>query len=1005
VTTTRLIGGRAITGREWETLQQVLGHSTNAEVAAALGISVRTVESHVSKLLAKFEVADRRDLIQMVQAQLSDAPTRVAPPISLLRMVNAGRFVGRASEMDQLHREWNAVQSGATPRIALVVGDAGLGKSKLVAEFARQLSQQDSPLVLYGRCDEDSGGAFDAIGQAISPYIEACNPVALAEHLGDLTSELRRICPDSRMHFPSGHAEEMPLDPNINRMRMFGAAVGVLRQAAEAAPILLVIDDLHWAPAPTLRFLTYLVKSKFQGRMLILCTYRPQPVSSAMIDFLGDLSRDIAPTQIHLDELLRSDVVELLESVTDLQISRERLAQEVFSETRGNPLFVAELIRNLTDNSAALSATSNDVPRGIKDVIASRSRRLAQETQELLRTAAVLGHEFDLILLQHVAHIDDQALLAAIEEAVQANLLFDVTVAAPRAVERYAFCHAIVHRAILEGVSAARRRRLHAAAARALEELYSDGLSERADEIARHLVEAGQVTDRADTVRYLTMAGRSALGSSAVEEALGFFDRAMVLTESSDASERAELSYQRGMAQRALGQWSDSVASLSKALDLYAEVDDAVAISRTCQAASQTIFWSFRTREARDLALYGLGLIGDASGRERGRLLGALAFANAWNGDYEASTQNIAEELELAERTGDTELKGHALAMRAMQLPAFLQHGNAVAAGYEALQILRYTDDAWTYASVLGFMNYTLVGLGRLEEAAKIGAELDQVANRVGNYAAQQHYSRMKAMMEFFRRGSIPDLERFARRDLEFCEAVGPGVREHSLSWLGLSNFLAGKWSEAKTLYSAALDIEVENTAMVGWSWSSLFEILAYLGDAEAAMELFNRHRHNLPTPGRPNTCGSWTAGLAAVEGLAILKRFNEAAELLPVLEGFLDETAVVCIEFRGGRLVKRAVAVAAAAAGEWSRAETYFLAALADAESMPHVVEHAHTLRFFGQMLLTRGDDESTARGRRYLEAALAEYSHLEMPRHVALCRPGLSEKESVPTQRLGTL
>ncbi|MEE6164172.1 MULTISPECIES: ATP-binding protein [unclassified Mycolicibacterium] len=990
--TTHSIGGRTITGREWETLQQVLGHSTNAEVAAALGISVRTVESHVSKLLAKFEVADRRDLIQMVQAQLSDAPNPVAPPISLLRMVNAGRFVGRAGEMDQLQREWNAVQTGATPRIALVVGDAGIGKSKLVAEFARWVSEQDSPLVLYGRCDEDSGGAFDAIGQAISPYIESCNPLALAEHLGDLTSELRRICPDSRMHFPSGHADEMPLDPNINRMRMFGAAVGVLRQAAEAAPILLVIDDLHWAPAPTLRFLTYLVKSKFQGRMLVVCTYRPQPVSSAMIDFLGDLSRDIAPTQIHLDELLRSDVVELLESVTDLQISRERLAQEIFSETRGNPLFVAELIRNLTDNSAVLSATSNDVPRGIKDVIASRSRRLTQETQELLRTAAVLGHEFDLILLQHVAHVDDQALLAAIEEAVQANLLFDVTAAAPRAVERYEFCHAIVHRAILEGVSAARRRRLHAAAGRALEELYSDDLAERADEIARHLVEAGQITDRADTVRYLTMAGRAALGSSAVEEALGFFDRAMVFTESSEASERAELSYQRGMAQRALGQWSDSVVSLSKALDLYAEVDDAVAISRTCQAASQTIFWSFRTKEARDLALYGLGLIGDASGRERGRLLGALAFASAWDGDYDASAQNIEEELEIADQTGDTGLKGHALAMRAMQLPAFLQHADAVAAGYEALQILRYTDDAWTYSSALGFMNYALVGLGRLDEAAKIGAELDQVANRVGNYAAQQQHSRMKAMIEFFRRGSIPDLERFARRDLEFCEAVGPGVREHSLAWLGLSNFLAGKWSEAKTLYSAALDIEAANTAMVGWGWSSLFESLAYLGDAQAAMELFDQHRHTLPTPGRPNTCGSWTAALAAVEGLAILKRFDQAAELLPVLEEFLEKTAVVCIEFRGGRLVKRAVAVAAAAAGDWSRAESCFLGALADAQSMPHVVEHAHTLRFFGQMLLTRGEELSTARGRRYLEAASTEYSRLEMPRHVALCRSGLS-------------
>jgi tetratricopeptide (TPR) repeat protein/DNA-binding CsgD family transcriptional regulator len=981
---------RNITSREWEVLMAVMNHQSNAEIAASLSISVRTVESHVSNLLTKFEVSDRSGLVAAVRANEDAGPVRIEAPPSLLRMANAGEFVGRRPELRQLHNEWGEVKEGAQ-RLVLVSGDAGIGKSRLVAEFVRQISVTDHALVLHGRCDEDVAGPFEAVGQALTPYIRACDPARLAAELGDLAEELSRIVPNSGLRSPRVPVDAMRSDPRFIRSRLFDAITRVFRQASTSSPMVLAVDDLHWAPEPTLHLLRHLVQTQTPERTLIVCTLRTGYFSDALIDFLAELRRDSMPAQIHLGGLQQLEIARLLGTDVGSPLSRddifsERLAYDIFSETRGNPLYAGELIRSLGEDSGPKSAGNADVPHGVKDIVAARVRRLRQETQTLLGMAAVLGQAFELSVLQRLADVDDQTLLEGVEEATQAQLLYDVTGISPGAVERCEFVHAIVRKAIIESVSPARVRRIHAAAAAALEQLFSHALEERADEIARHLVQAGPITDSQNIVRYLTMAGRAALNSSAAEEGLRYLNQAMVIMDTAEASDRAELWFQRGLALRMIGRWPDSVASLRTALNIYAEVGDLNAISRTSCEATHTMFWFFRMQEARDLAAYGLKMLGSHEGAERGRLLGALSFAQAWSGEYDSSVHNIHEELEIASRLGDTGLGGHGLAMRAMQLPAFLEHREAVSAGYEALELLRDSDDVWTLTSMLGFLNYTLVGLGRLDDARAVGAELAPIAVRVGNYAAQQQHTRMNAMIEFFQAGSPAALEKFARKDLAFCHAVGLATPEHSLGWLGLAKFLAGDWEEAKDAYLAALETEA-NTAMVGWGWSALFELLAYMGDSQAAMRLLEKNRNTFPQLDKANTCGSWVAVLTAVEGLVVLGELERAAELLPAIEQCIQRTGVVCIEFRGGRLVKRSAAIAAAAAGDWTRAEGYFREALRDAESIPHVVERAHTLRFHGKMLLQTGQESSYERAKSYLQDARAAYVKLAMPRHVGIC------------------
>ena len=210
---------RGVTSRELEVLQAVRNHLANAEIAATLGISVRTVESHVSNLLTKFEVTSRSGLVAAVRANEDVGPARIEAPPSLLRMAKAGEFVGRLPELRQLHDEWKAVKEGAQ-RLVLVSGDAGIGKSRLVAEFTRQLLVDDEPLVLHGRCDEDVAGPFEAVGHALAPYIRASNPASLAGELGDVAAELETIIPISGIRLPGTPVDAVRSDPNITRLRL-----------------------------------------------------------------------------------------------------------------------------------------------------------------------------------------------------------------------------------------------------------------------------------------------------------------------------------------------------------------------------------------------------------------------------------------------------------------------------------------------------------------------------------------------------------------------------------------------------------------------------------------------------------------------------------------------------------------------------------------------------------------------------------------------------------------
>lgn len=980
---------KGVTLREAEVLDALRDHRSNAELAAALGISIRTVESHISSLLSKLGAISRTDLVKLAHGGGAEWRSKIALPPFLVTLCARGPFIGRDLERGILRRAWEQAAAGHQ-QLVLVTGEAGIGKSRLTAELALEVGLGGA-LVLYGRCDEEQTAPYQPVAEALVAYVHACPEPVLESQLGGLRSELGRLVP-GLLRDVTPDLDLFQTNPEMARYRLFEAVRLLVRGAAADAPLLIVLDDIHWASRPTLLLLRHIARALEPIPVMIVASFRDTDIGTELSDFLADVRRNTAAETLSLVGLNAIEMGELVSGTSTAVASNVAWAGAIHAETNGNPFFAVELVRHLQE-SGKPGPVALHVPASVREVVELRVRRLSDETERVLRIASVLGDEFELSTLREIADLDDTAVLDALEDATAAGLIHEVADnsvglgVANLGDERYRFNHAIVRKTLVEQLSAARRRRLHADAARILDtRQQSDGRRDRDDEIAHHLLQGGNVSDPGQTLKYLVRAGQAAIRSAGFEEALRLCQQGLALTGQVHSQEQAELLFQMGVAQRSLGLWDDAIMSWRRSLDVFTALEDVEAVGRVCEAASYNLSWAMHPEDAIAIARKGLRALSDRRSPERGRLLGVFACVSAWAGLYGESARAVDEVRELADQLDDELLLGHALAAETMQRTAFMEHREAAEAGTRAAEILRRHGDLWNLASVLGFLQVALVGLGRLDDARRVSDEVRPLAERLGNYGALSQATRMDAITRFFEDGDPTALDAFARRDLEFCRAIGIGLADHSQGWLGFAKFLKGDWSGAEPELREALRMELGTTAMAGWAWAFLFDLVAYSGDGGSVAAMLDARSGDLPHPGQPNRWGSWVMLLSVVEGLAMLGERDRASTYYPVLLDGIARTGAVCMSFRDGRLLERVAGIAAAAGGNWSAAQRHFEIALHQARTLPHRVEEAHTLRFTAQMFLDRAGSGDQTKAQRFLSAAGDHYRELGMAKHLEL-------------------
>ena len=374
--------------------------------------------------------------------------------------------------------------------------------------------------------------------------------------MGPGAANIAEIVPEIRGKLPDLETPRA-LEPGPARFRLFDSITTFLKNAAQRQPLMLVLDDLHWADRSSLLLLEFLAQEIATSHLLLVGAHRDVELSRdiPLSQTLGALVREQLYHRVQLDGLTRQEVGELVEGNAGITLTREA-AEVVHSRTDGNPFFVGEVTRGVTlGNVTQDEEWASVIPEGVRDAIGRRLNRLSDQCNDMLTTASFIGREFDFRLLVILSGgVSEDQMLQAIDEAVSGHLIEDVR----GHLDRYQFSHALIQQTLTGEVTTSRRVRMHARIAEALEALYGDAAENHAGELAHHFGESQTSNGVTKLVRYSRLAGERALASHAYEDAITHFERSLVArditlsgTEAAPDEEAAALLFGLARAQSA----------------------------------------------------------------------------------------------------------------------------------------------------------------------------------------------------------------------------------------------------------------------------------------------------------------------------------------------------------------------------------------------------------------------------------------------------------------------
>jgi len=913
-------------------------------------------------------------------------------------------FVGRQEERADLRR---CLDQAARGRGALVMigGEPGVGKTRLAEELLLE-ARQRGVLTLTGHCNEMEGAPpYIPFVEMLEATARTVPREAFREALGDAAPEVAKLMPELRRLFPD-IAAPLELPPEQERRYLFNSVQEFLERASRVQPLFLVWEDLHWADDATLLLLQHIAQRLHEMPMLIVGTYRDVELDVArpLARALQELTRQRLAHDLALKRLPEAEVAAMLRALSGREPPAS-LVKAVYRETEGNPFFVEEVFKHLAEEGKLFNAQGRwrsdlslgelEVPRGIRLVIGQRLERVCPECRRVLTAAAVIGRGFSFEVLEALGEAEADVLLDALDEAERAHLIASAAGGPAQAgarpgEARFAFAHELIRQTLLSGLSLPRRQRMHLRVAEAIERVYARALEEHAGDLAHHLYQAGTAAEPEKTAHYLALAGERALGAAAFEDALRHYEIALSLHPADDRAGRAHLLHKRGMALRSLGRREEALADWRQALDINEELADAGAVGRISTDISSELGWGARFEESLEIGRRGLVALGERVSAERCRLLGVVGRILTLSGQYAAANGMITQAVEMAEQLGDQRLLGEILDYKGRHHWCHAQYREAVDAGMRAAELLRSAGDLWNLADALWETEWSMLPLGRLDEAAKIGQELEPLAAGVGHLAALLCARYVRASRELMLTGDIDAWQESQRDNLEFAGSIGFGYRSWIHMWLGLGHFWGGRWEKALQDFQEGAKLEPAGWC-AGAAWGCLCRFKAYASDSNGALRILDEKREKLPRPGQANTMGAWTMLLAAVEGLAVLNEWDEASKLYPLVGEAIDTHAL--LDGTGVGLLQTVAGMAAGAGKQWEKAEEHFQTALRQAHELPHKLEQPEVRRWYARILIDRDGPGDREKARQFLTEAIAIYRRIGMPKHVEMAQALLGE------------
>jgi ATP/maltotriose-dependent transcriptional regulator MalT len=744
----------------------------------------------------------------------------------MLSQLMGGRFVGRTREMALL-RELLAGAAEGQPMVAMIGGEAGVGKTRLADRLAATASEE-GVRVLRGGCVP-----LGEQGVSFAPVIEALRDLDAAELeavAGLARAELGRLLPDPAW---SGEPAAGAAMANASRGQLFERLLDMVQRLAERAPLLWVMEDLHWADRSTRDLVAYLAASLRSGRVMMILTFRSDelPRLHPLRGLLGELGRNRRVHRLELARFTRAELAEQLAGLLDVD-PPTRLVADIYARSGGNPFFAEELVLAGGGTSPA------GLPPTLQEVLLTRVVRLSHQTQQLLRVAAAAGPGVTQPLLAAVAGMNETTLLDSLREAVDQQLLLPEPGGAG-----YLFRHALLAEAVYGELLPGERVGLHTALAKSLEAgLETENApATRAARLAHHWSAAG---DQPRALQASVEAAAAAEGVCAFAEAQLQLERVLALWDRvPDAPQRAGMD-RVGLLSRC-AEAASGAGDLAVAAELVRQALPLVDQARNPQRAGL-----LHEQLARCLRLLGdpaaLGaqqqavrLVRREPSLELARVLGSLAR-------YLSVVDNFAEAREAAEEAaaiaGQVGSRAEEANARSALGGALIYLGDADAGLAEleaARRLATQTGDAILWLRAIINHSDGLLAVGRLEEAATVAIDGSQQARRLGQASTFGTFLAGNATEALVALGRWDEAERVSR------EALAGALSDAASATLPLARAALelgrGDLDAAETRLQTVrrlLPTPIPEAQKAGPLFAGLAELALWRGDLEQGKKL-----------------------------------------------------------------------------------------------------------------------------------------------------------------------
>jgi DNA-binding CsgD family transcriptional regulator len=903
-----------------------------------------------------------------------------------LRLTPAFPFAGRVRELEALN-SLVPRDHDAGLRLALVGGEAGSGKSRLVRELAHGAGAHGA-LVLYGACDSVVRLPYGPFVEALGQLVRGIDAGTLREAIGPDGGELSRLLPDlpDRVGAPS---PPLGIDPDTERHRLHGAVSDLLVAVSREAPVVMVIEDAHWADTPTLLLLKHLARGASDARALVVVTFRDTEaeVTDALAAALVDLRRLDGVSRMRLEALSALEVSEFVRGAGggELSFGLPDPGLSLHDLTGGNAFLMTELWRTLVDSSTVAVASDSAglvramaelrSPEGVREVVGQRLARLDDATIALLELAAVAGQKFDLSVIAP-SGVADAQLHAALEQAVAHGLIVEV----PSRRLAYGFTHELVRRALYDRIPGLRRAELHLRVGEAIEQVQGFGRHGPA-ELAHHFTAAAPVDGPRRAIEYSLLAGRAALAALDYDEAEARFLAALELGLD-DPRRRVETLLELGTARFRGGRSDVAIEAFADAVAVAREIGDARMLA-TAAVGFEEACWrpAITDRGAVELLEEASRVLADEDSELRVMLLAGLARAHAFLGDFEAS--GIAEQSAIAmARRLDDRFGLATVLMRSYWSGGERNLEHTLEMLSEARDIAEELGETDMLAEAVEWRIAGLIVLGELTTAERELADVLDLALRL-RQPFTVHVAEHDASMLALCFGRLVDAEAAARRSHEWSRLL---TGRDASGTYGVQMFgIRREQGRLAELAPAIRSVVSGGQSSDVWR-PGLAALLAELGMKDQARAELARVRAEGFDALRSKL---WMASLTYLaDACAAVGDDALAALVYPELAPLAGGNVVIGHGVACYGAADRYLGMLAATLGDHDRAVQHYERALAFNRAMDATTWVAHTLYAYGRTLRIRGARDDAAGATEMLSEAAALAQRIGMPTLLARAR-----------------